>query len=252
MPKNTSWGQVADWYDNLLEEGEGTYQKEVILPNLKRLLAIKKGEIVLDLGCGTGFFARVCAKEGARVIGIDSGRELIAKAESYDTPGIEYYVSSAEKIPMIKNQQIDKIIIILAIQNMEKLPDLLTECSRVLKKNGTMYLVMNHPAYRIPKETSWEWTRDQSVQYRRVDKYLSEARIPIDMHPGEAKKTITYTFHRPLQVYFKSLAKNGFCVSKLEEWISNRIGPKGKTFNALEQSRKEIPMFLFLECKKFN
>lgn len=252
MPKNTSWGHVADWYDNLLEEGNGTYQKDVILPNLKRLMEIKKGEVILDLCCGTGFFARVCEKEGALVIGIDNGAELIVKAKSYESKGIEYYVCNAEKMPMIKNQSVDKIIFILSIQNIERINDMLSECQRVLKKTGRMYIVMNHPAYRIPKETSWGWTRDQSVQYRRVDKYLSEARIKIDMHPGEVKKTHTYTFHRPLQVYFKALAKNGFCVSRLEEWISNRIGPKGKTFAALEQSRKEIPMFLFLECGKSN
>ncbi len=252
MPKNTSWGNVADWYDNLLEEGEGTYQKEVILPNLKRLLAIKKGETVLDLGCGTGFFARACANEGARVIAVDSGRELIERAKCYPSQGIEYQVANAEKIPMVGNESVDKIILILAIQNIEKINDLLAECSRVLKKNGIIYIVMNHPAFRIPKATAWEWADDQSVQYRRVDRYLSEAGIKIDMHPGEVRKTITYTFHRPLQVYFKALSKNGLAVTKLEEWISNRVGPKGKTLAALEQARKEIPLFLFLECKKLN
>lgn len=250
MPKNTSWGSVADWYDHLLEEGDGTYQKEVILPNLQRLLAIKKGETVLDLGCGTGFFARACATAGAKVIAVDSGRELIVKAKSYPAEGIEYCVANAEKIPMVKSESVDKIIIILAIQNIEKINDLLAECQRVLKKTGAIHIVMNHPAYRIPKASGWEWTNDQSVQFRRVDRYLSEAGNKIDMHPGEAKKTITYSFHRPLQVYFKALVKNTLFVVKLEEWISNRVGPKGKTFVALEQARKEIPLFLYLECRK--
>jgi hypothetical protein len=51
-------------------------------------------------------------------------------------------------------------------------------------------------------------------------------------------------------VYVKALAKAGFSVTKLEEWISNRQGPKGRTFSALEQSRKEIPLFLFLGANK--
>ena len=58
MPNNsTSWGKVAAWYDDLLD-GDDTYQKKVILPNLKRLAGIQKGDQVLDLGCGQGFFAR--------------------------------------------------------------------------------------------------------------------------------------------------------------------------------------------------
>ena len=40
--KQTSWGKVADWYDDVLNK-ERSYQKEVILPNLIRLLEIKKG-----------------------------------------------------------------------------------------------------------------------------------------------------------------------------------------------------------------
>ena len=61
----TSWGGVAGWYQNLLS-GEGTYQKEVILPNLLRLLNIKKGEVILDLGCGPGFFAAEFLKKGLK------------------------------------------------------------------------------------------------------------------------------------------------------------------------------------------
>jgi len=56
--KDTSWGKVADWYDELLEEKTGTYQTEVILPNILRLLDLKKGETILDLACGQGFFSR--------------------------------------------------------------------------------------------------------------------------------------------------------------------------------------------------
>src|SRR4051812_22350284 len=56
-PKNTSWEPVAEWYGKLLE-GEGTYQKELILPNLLRLMDIRRGDAVLDLACGPGFFAR--------------------------------------------------------------------------------------------------------------------------------------------------------------------------------------------------
>lgn len=76
----TSWGNVAEWYDELVE-GEGTYQKDVILPNILRLLDSKKDETILDLGCGQGFFAREFTKKGARVIGVDVAPELIALAK---------------------------------------------------------------------------------------------------------------------------------------------------------------------------
>ncbi len=45
--KTSSWGGVADWYDDLLEKGEDTYLEKVILPNVLRLIDPKKGEQIL-------------------------------------------------------------------------------------------------------------------------------------------------------------------------------------------------------------
>ena len=67
-PKKTSWGKVAEWYSDILEKEEGTYQKDLILPNLLRLTDIKKNETVLDLACGQGFFSREFIKLGAKVV----------------------------------------------------------------------------------------------------------------------------------------------------------------------------------------
>ena len=50
----TSWDNVAGWYDELMKEPAG-YQKDVILPNILRLMEIKKGDNILDLACGQGF-----------------------------------------------------------------------------------------------------------------------------------------------------------------------------------------------------
>ena len=81
MKPKTAWGKVADWYNDLLEKEAGSYQKTLILPNLLRLLAIKKNETILDLGCGQGFFSREFAKANAKVIGVDIAPELIAIAK---------------------------------------------------------------------------------------------------------------------------------------------------------------------------
>ncbi len=79
--KNTSWDNVAHWYDTLLA-GNDTYQTRVILPNLLRVMAVKKGERVLELGCGQGFFTQAFYKEGGEVTGVDLGKDLIALAKN--------------------------------------------------------------------------------------------------------------------------------------------------------------------------
>jgi len=261
----TSWGKVAGWYSDLLEKEEGTYQKELILPNLVRLMDIKKGELVLDLACGQGFFSRELFKLGAKVTGVDISKELIGLAEKIgkepsfakaiagkENNKIEYKVSPADDFGFIKEKSIDKIVIVLAIQNIENVSGVFKECQRVLKPSGKLFLVLNHPAFRIPKQSSWQWDEKTNDQYRRIDQYLSESKIDIQMHPGDKPEEKTISFHRPLQYYFKLLGKNGFAVDRLEEWNSNKKSQPGPRAKAEDKIRKEIPLFLYLEAIKIN
>ncbi len=247
----TSWGTVAGWYDEMLQD-EKSFQKNVIAPNLLRLMSIKKGDHILDLACGTGFFSNIFFEAGGCVSGVDIGHELIEIARKNSPTQIEYTVSSADKIPQIKTESMDTVAIILAIQNIENVSGVFKEVKRVLKRDGTLYVVLNHPNYRIPKSSEWGYDEEKNIQFRRIDRYLSESKIKIDMHPGEKNSDTTLSFHRPLQYYFKQLAKNNLCVTRLEEWISHRVGPKGKRFVASEQARKEIPLFLCLEIQKIE
>ena len=110
-------------------------------------------------------------------------------------------------------------------------------------------------AARIPGRTSWEWDEATKTQYRRVNAYLSDSRAMIDMHPslsrdgGAARGKQTVSFHRPLQVYVKALAKHGFAIVKLEEWISHKKSEPGPRAKEEDRSRKEIPLFLYLEAR---
>lgn len=252
MTKNTSWSSVAKWYDNVLEKQEGTYQKELILPNLIRLINIKKNDTVLDLACGQGFFTREFYNAGAKTIGIDVSKELIEIAKKRSNQSINYYACSAYNMPFLKNASIDKILLILAIQNIENVSNVLKECSRILKSSGKIYFVLNHPVFRIPKETSWGFDDVKKVQYRRIDSYLSESRAKIQIHPGSNPTSFTWSFHKPLQFYSKTLYNNGFYISRMEEWNSNKKSEPGPISEAENTARKEIPLFLFMECVKIN
>jgi ubiquinone/menaquinone biosynthesis C-methylase UbiE len=245
MPKqkDTSWEAVAGWYDKLLE-GEGTYQKELILPNLLRLMEIGRVDVVLDVACGQGFFAHEFAKKSGKVIGADVSKTLIAIASKNAVSGAVFHVAPADRVTFIKDGAIDKAAMVLALQNIETVEGTLNECSRVLKKGGKLYVVMNHPAFRVPKESSWGWDEKEKIQYRRIDKYLSESKVGIQMHPGNKPSQVTTSFHRPLQFYFKAFKKAGFTVSLIEEWNSHKKSQEGPRSVAEDIARKEIPLFL--------
>ncbi len=249
----TSWSGVADWYDELLEQSPGSYQEKVIMPNVMRILDPKPGMTVLDVACGQGYFSRAFAEKGADVIGCDISKELVELAKKHSSKDIEYHTAPSDDLSFVKDASADAAVIILAIQNIENLSGTFAECFRTLKPGGRMILVLNHPAFRIPGRSSWQWDDKAATQYRRTDAYMSESRNEIDMHPGKVKiadKKFTVSFHRPLQSYFKALAKAGFAVTRLEEWISHKESQKGPRAQEEDRMRKEIPLFLCLEAKK--
>ncbi len=255
MKKDTSWGNVANWYAEHVVSDD-SYHRKVILPNLVRLMALSKGKRVLDVACGSGFFAHEFYKTGASVSGVDISKELIALAKEHADKSITFITAPAHAFPQIKDKSIDVVTIILAIQNIAEVKETLAECSRALVPGGKMYIVMNHPVFRIPKASSWEWeepipnVRKSEKMYRRIDAYLTEVKIPIAMHPGTSPSEETVSFHRPLQYYMKLMGNTGFALTRLEEWISHRMSEAGPRQKEEDRMRKEIPLFIMLELFK--
>jgi ubiquinone/menaquinone biosynthesis C-methylase UbiE len=246
MQKNTSWGKEAEWYSEHLTDPD-SYHAQVILPNLMRILDIQKGEKVLDLACGTGFFSQVFQAEGATVTGVDIGAELIAFARK-SVPEAKFFVSGAHDLTIVPTASQDAISLILAIQNIREIKEMLAECKRVLKPTGRMVIVMNHPVFRVPKGSAWGWDETALKQYRRIDAYMSEKTLEMLMHPGK-NKSATISFHRPIQFYVKAFSAAGFAVTRLEEWISHKKSENGPRQKEEDRMRKEIPLFMMMEIR---
>ena len=249
MNRNTSWDKHAKWYDVSLDKKAG-YHSTLVLPNLLRLMDIDKSDVILDLACGQGFFAREFFGKGAQVIGVDISENLIQIAKDKSDPNIKYYVSAADNLPFIKKDSIAKITIILALQNIENVGSVIKECQRLLRQNGKIFIVINHPSFRIPKHTSWGFDDKNKIQFRKVDSYLTESRSKIQMHPGSSPDEFTWSFNRPLQFYSKIFNKNNLAIAKLEEWNSNKESEPGPKAEMENKARKEIPLFLFMEVIK--
>jgi ubiquinone/menaquinone biosynthesis C-methylase UbiE len=213
-------------------------------------MELKKGQTVLDLACGQGFFAREFFKQTNNVIGADVSKTLIALAEKNSPRAIAFHVAPVDALPFIKDRSVDKVAVVLALQNIEHVAGALRECARVMKKGGLLYIVLNHPAFRVPQESGWGWDEKEKKQYRRVDRYLSELKVKIRMHPGDKPSQYTTSFHRPLQFYFKAFNKAGFSVALMEEWNSHKKSQAGPRSAAEDVARKEIPLFLCLVAVK--
>ena len=245
--QSSSWGPVATWYDQYLESSDDTYQEKVIWPNLLRAVAPKQGETILDVSCGQGFFTRKLADAGAAVVGADISPELIALAKER-SPKIPFHIAPASDLSFATDHSFATAVLVLAIQNIKDMQGTFDEVRRVLAPSGRMILVLNHPAFRVPKRSSWGWDEKENVQFRRIDAYLSADTVPIVAHPGKQGSAATPSYHRSLQDFFKALSKSGFAVSRLEEWISQKESGVGPRKKAEDTARKEFPLFLMLEA----
>jgi ubiquinone/menaquinone biosynthesis C-methylase UbiE len=258
----TDWGNVADWYNDLVGPSGSEYHQQVVLPNTLRLLNPKAGESALDAACGQGVLSRLLAARGVRVTGVDAARELIEAARHHPLPpapagagAVEpptYRVGDARDLAFLPESHFDLAACVLAIQNIHPIQPVFQTVARALKPGGRFVVVMMHPAFRGPGETHWGWDGEHNVQYRRVDRYLVPRKAPIVTHPGKQAGVYTWSFHKPIEAYVKAMRNAGLLVDALEEWPSHKTSTSGPRAHAENVARKEIPMFLAIRCLRLG
>ncbi|HOB75447.1 MAG TPA: methyltransferase domain-containing protein [Phycisphaerae bacterium] len=246
----TDWGAVAGWYDQLVGEAGSEYHREVVIPRALRLLGLRAGEACLDVACGQGVLCRVLHEMGVKPTGVDAARELIRLARERSDPAIQYHVGDARDLSFLPAEAFDAAACILAIQNIHPILPVFQSVHRVLRPWGRWVMVMMHPCFRGPKETSWGWDEARKVQYRRVDRYLIPRKAPIVMNPGKAPDRYTWSFHKPIEAYVKALRNAGLFIDAIEEWTSHKHTQAGPRAAAENAARKEIPLFMAMRAVK--
>ncbi len=245
----TSWQKVAPWYNNLVGAEGHYYHKQVVLPGLLRLLNLRSTSSVLDLGCGQGVVSRVIP-DIARYVGVDKAAALIESAKRNNKNANHSFVVADVTKPLTHIESgFTHCCIVLALQNMEKPEGVFENVARLLQAGGEVVIVLNHPVFRIPRQSGWGVDEKTKQQHRWINRYLSALRIPITMNPGKKDSQTTWSFHRPLQDYISMITKAGFVITGLEEWVSDKES-EGKAAKMENRARSEFPLFLTLVAKK--
>ncbi|MCI0438429.1 MAG: class I SAM-dependent methyltransferase [Chloroflexi bacterium] len=244
-----SWDHVAPWYDSLVSDGGTDFHQAVIIPGVLRLLQLRKGERVLDLGCGQGVVSRAMQRAGAAVTGVDLSPRLIEAARQRSPKEIQFVIGDARRLDFAKDAEFDAAAWVLSAQNMDSIDRAFVECGRVLRVGGRIVVVITHPAFRIPRQSRWRLDEASKQLLREVNVYLNPLKIPIDMKPFKTpKRAITWTYHRPLHAYVNGLAAAGLWVNALEEWASHKASQPGPMARAENRARSEFPLFLAIRA----
>lgn len=245
----TSWQKVSGWYNESVGDEGHYYHQHVVIPGVSRLLNLKKGDSLLDLACGQGVLERAIPTQ-VDYFGMDIAPSLIKAAEKQMFHKTSKFKVGDVSKPLKFERKYSHAAIILALQNIEKPALVLKNAAEGLAENGKLIIVLNHPCYRIPRQSSWKVDDAQKIQYRRIDRYMTPMEIPIQMNPGAKEKAVqTFSFHYPLASYFSMLKDAGFVVENMEEWCSNKEST-GKAAKMENRAREEFPLFMTLLCRK--
>lgn len=242
--RDTSWDSADRWYDTLVGEKGHYYHESVIFPSLFKLLGInsKSSGTLLDVGCGNGVLARQLPR-GIQYTGVDASKKLIEAARA-KTPTARFVIADATDALPLAEQSFDWVVFVLSLQNMADGEQAVRLAAERLKTDGRMAIVLNHPCFRIPRQTSWGIDEPTQLQQRRINRYYSPLEIPIQIR-GET----TLTFHHPLSTYFAWTSKAKCVVLDVEEWRSDKKS-EGKMRKREDFARDEFPLFLTILARK--
>jgi trans-aconitate methyltransferase len=95
------------------------------------LLAPKRGERILDLGCGDGVLTRTLADFGCDVVGVDSSA---AQVEAARARGLDARVMSAEELPF--DGEFDAVFSNAVLQWIRRADPMIAGVHRALKPGG--------------------------------------------------------------------------------------------------------------------
>lgn len=247
--KSSSWGESAKWYNGIVGEKGHYFHRHVIWPALLPLMKLQAGESLLDLGCGQGVLARIIPA-GVNYVGIDISGSLINEAKRLDkNKKHQFMIADVSKPLSLPANSFDKVVMVLSLQNIQNWAGVVKNVADKLKPQGAAFFVLNHPYYRIPRQTGWLIDEGSKLQKRWVNRYMSPLEIAVNMQPSKIGGKVTWSFHRPLSSLVKLFKQNHLYIYDMEELVSDKES-QGAMKKSENRSRAEIPLFMLLAAQK--
>ena len=143
-PDPTAYDAVADAYSRALDpDGSGLAD-----PVLEHLLGEVAGQRVLSLACGQGQDARLLARLGATVTGVDVSEPMLRHARRHEAAaprGIAYVHGDAQSLSPFADESFDGVACHMALMDIPQLAPTIRSVARVLRPGGWFVFSIVHP-----------------------------------------------------------------------------------------------------------
>ena len=221
-----AWNTNAKvWDERMGDEGNDFHQK-LIRPPTKRLLNLKPGQKILDIGCGNGLTSRWLANLGAQVLGIDFAEEMINNARKRikpDETSIEFQVLDATNetaLLELGENSFDAAVSTMALMDMAQIDPLMQALTKLLRPKGCFVFSVCHPCFNnIHTSMLAEMTDAGGKLITEYSVKMKAYLEPTSVHglALENQPQPHIYFHRPLHVLLGAAFRVGFVLDGLEE-----------------------------------
>lgn len=107
---------------------------------IRRMLGVQNGEVILDIGCGSGVQLRALELSSpGLLIGMDLNRNALHYAKGKNIRNTEFLIADAERLPF-REKTVDRIICAEIIEHLHEPEQMIAESERVLKDSGKIVI----------------------------------------------------------------------------------------------------------------
>lgn len=219
------WNDNAEYWDKYMGDESNDFHRDVVRPNVTKLLEIKKDDYILDISCGNGNYSAFLAENGVRVLAFDYSSKMIELAKKRRVKvldKIEFVVADAtnesELMALKRDSKYTKAVCNMAIMDILEINTLFKCVNTLLTDNGIFVFSTQHPCF-----------------VTLTDKYLTAHAYYDTAIPNQPKKQCYY--HRSFQDIFTICFENGFIIDGFYE----------ETYG-----KKEKPDIIIVRAKKIK
>lgn len=230
------YNEYAEQYAELVVEREEIgIECDPIMPRFLEMVGDVSGLSVLDAGCGEGYLARILARRGASVTGIDVAANLVQIARKKEaTDQITYEIADLGQPLPAYAQHFDLIVSHLVLNDVPDYQGFLCTLGSVAKPGGQLILSLNNPySYVVRSHLTNYFDTDKAFSYRG----LAERGVKV------------HFYHRTLEQYLDACLGAGFQLRRLAD-IPTPEGTFRRQYNTLIPKGYHFPFFMILSFVK--
>ncbi len=236
---------IAEFYHNYrtkMNPRGWFYNEHLEMPMTLKLLGNIGGKKILDMGCGTGIYAKLLTKKGAKLKGFDISDEMLKIARK-DNPKLDLRKGSLYKIPF--KEKFDIVYAALAMDYVPNWDKVFRNVSNVLKKNGIFIFSTGNPLAEMLKSVK---VGEEKLKVFGIRNYFEEDKVHYSKWDLKNKKVRVPSYHKTYGTIVKTIVRNGFEIIDYEDTFPSKKSKK--LFPEEYKQYSKYPYFCAFKLRK--